>query len=567
MRSRASAAGTSCCATPGTRWASRRPPTGAIEGPDGIGPVEHVDVQMATIVRDLLSIGTTYLGDADVPLPRGETWSEPAISGGGYGQAQLTHAIGLVLRLVPSLRASAVAAFTASPGTAVELHDAIAVRFDSGAIGAIGGASMPLGAFGDQHQLSIRITGQRGQVLLDMAAPRVARSTADTHLEVELSEEDVRWSFDRVTDRMVDLAIGATTENPSPGRPRRPGRRDPRRDVPQRGVGPDRDDQPGLIPTGGVVTSGRTGTDPPARTVATGTSRCRASRPVPAESTSSNRPSSSARTVTSAAAPTARLPRPAPAGPSAAAGAVVAMATTSSIDSPRSRNLDSVVARSWTGRRDVEPVEVGADRVRPEAVGQRGLRGPPGEAPGAVADVEADAAGACLAGGGHDPPAVGEDPARIPAGVGMGDDVVRAQAVERLLDVERRAADVDHDRQARRPAGLERPVQARQPVRAGEHLRHAHLEPHDDVGVGPRHGRGPLRIGEAQVVQLAEERVDLAGRADVEVGEDPAPTGSTTWRRKPGNVLAPDEPASTTVVTPRPRQVGSASTDRSATPV
>ena len=75
---------------------------------------------------------------------------------------------------------------------------------------------MPLGAFGDQHQLSIRITGQRGQVLLDMAAPRVARSTAGTHLEVELSEEDVRWSFDRVTDRMVDLALGATTENPSP---------------------------------------------------------------------------------------------------------------------------------------------------------------------------------------------------------------------------------------------------------------------------------------------------------------------------------------------------------------
>jgi predicted dehydrogenase len=188
----------------------------AIEGADGIGPVEHVDIQMATVVRDLLSIGTTYLGDADVPLPRLETWSEPSISGGGYGQAQLTHAIGLVLRLVPSLRASAVGAFTASPGTAVELHDAIAVRFESGAIGAIGGAAMPQGAFGDRHQLSIRITGQRGQVLLEMHTPRVAFSTADTHVEVELSDEDVRWSFDRVTDRMVDLALGATTENPSP---------------------------------------------------------------------------------------------------------------------------------------------------------------------------------------------------------------------------------------------------------------------------------------------------------------------------------------------------------------
>jgi predicted dehydrogenase len=187
-----------------------------ITGPDGIGPIEHVDVQMATIVRDLLSAGTTYLGDADVTLPKFETWSDPLVSGGGYGQGQLTHAIGLVLRLVPELRASDVAAFTAAPGTTVELHDAIAVRFEGGAIGSIGGASMPLGAFGNQHQLSIRVTGQRGQVLLDMAAPRVARSRAGDHIEADLSDEDVRWSFDRVTDRVVDLALGTTTENPSP---------------------------------------------------------------------------------------------------------------------------------------------------------------------------------------------------------------------------------------------------------------------------------------------------------------------------------------------------------------
>ena len=26
----------------------------------------------------------------------------------------------------------------------------------------------------------------------------------------------MRWSFDRVTDRMVDLVLGRTTDNPSP---------------------------------------------------------------------------------------------------------------------------------------------------------------------------------------------------------------------------------------------------------------------------------------------------------------------------------------------------------------
>jgi predicted dehydrogenase len=187
-----------------------------IHGPDGIGEVEHVAVEMATIVRDLLTSGTTYLGDADVPLPRGETWSDPALSGGGYGQGQLTHALGLVMYLLPDLRASAVAAFTNSRGARVELHDALAVRFDSGAIASIGGASLPLGTFGNAHQLTIRVTGRRGQVVLDMAAPRVTRSMGGDDLTAALDAEDVRWSFDRVTGRIVDLVLGRTTENPSP---------------------------------------------------------------------------------------------------------------------------------------------------------------------------------------------------------------------------------------------------------------------------------------------------------------------------------------------------------------
>lgn len=184
-------------------------------GPDGIGDVEHVAVEMATIVRDLLTAGTTYLGDADVPPPQGDTWHDPAVSGGGYGQGQLTHALGLLAHLVP-FRATQVAAFTHGPGARVELHDALVVRFDSGAIASIGGASLPVGTFANRHQLTVRVTGARGQVVLDMAQPRVARATADGTLEVALSEEDVRWSFDRVTDRIVDLALGRAAENPSP---------------------------------------------------------------------------------------------------------------------------------------------------------------------------------------------------------------------------------------------------------------------------------------------------------------------------------------------------------------
>jgi len=188
-----------------------------IGGPDGIGDVEHVSVEMSTVVRDLLTAGATYLGDAPVPPPRLDTWADPALSGGGYGQGQLTHALGLVMHLLPD-RAAAVAALTNGPGATVELHDSLVVRMEGGGIASIGGASLPQGTFGNRHQLAIRITGSRGQVLLEMDPPRVARSTGGTGPDVvaTLSDEDIRWSFDRVTDRIVDLALGRTTENPSP---------------------------------------------------------------------------------------------------------------------------------------------------------------------------------------------------------------------------------------------------------------------------------------------------------------------------------------------------------------
>jgi predicted dehydrogenase len=188
-----------------------------IHGADGIGPVEAVSVEMSTIVRGLLTVGTTYLGDADVPLPQLPTWSDPAISGGGYGQAQLTHALGLVLRLVPHLQPQRIAAFTSGPGATVELHDALIVRFEDGVIASIGGASLPPDTFGNEHQVTIRITGRDGQVMLDMAPRRVVRSKGTELVTADMTDDDVRWSFDRVTDRLVDLVLGRTTDNPSPG--------------------------------------------------------------------------------------------------------------------------------------------------------------------------------------------------------------------------------------------------------------------------------------------------------------------------------------------------------------
>jgi len=184
----------------------------------GVGHVEHVALEMATVVRDLLSQGTTYLGTTDLP-PQMATWADPAVSGGGYGQGQLTHGIGLMFRIVEGLRAQDVGAFTAAPpGATVELHDAILVRFDDGAIGTIGGASTPPGTFDNNHQLTLRVTGERGMLAFDLGSGTVRRSRGnEDDVTLEVTPEDARWSFDRVIDRFVDLAAGRTTENRSPG--------------------------------------------------------------------------------------------------------------------------------------------------------------------------------------------------------------------------------------------------------------------------------------------------------------------------------------------------------------
>jgi predicted dehydrogenase len=188
-----------------------------LQGDGGVGRIEHVSVVMSTVVRDLLLTGLPYVDNPIDSPPRAETWGDPSISGGGYGQGQLTHGIGLLFRLLPA-RAREVMAFTSAPeGAAVELHDAITLRMDDGTVGTISGAAIPWGTYGNTHQLQIRVTGQRGQVLLDLDRPLVRRSRgADDDVTVELTEDDTAYSFGKLVDRFVDLAAGRSSEIRSP---------------------------------------------------------------------------------------------------------------------------------------------------------------------------------------------------------------------------------------------------------------------------------------------------------------------------------------------------------------
>ena len=106
--------------------------------------------------------------------------------GGGYAQAQLSHALGAALWLT-GLRGSEVFALTGSPlGAPVELHDAIAIRYDNGAIGTIAGASSHSDINAPENELDIRVIGSHGQFSVDIARGRTWIGTVDGDWTLDL---------------------------------------------------------------------------------------------------------------------------------------------------------------------------------------------------------------------------------------------------------------------------------------------------------------------------------------------------------------------------------------------
>ena len=99
-------------------------------------------------------------------------------------------------------------------------------------------------------------------------------------------------------------------------------------------------------------------------------------------------------------------------------------------------------------------------------------------------------------------------------------DVPRPQQPQDLLDGDRRVADVRHHRQAGRSPRLHRPGERHAPVRARERSVNRTLNPTMRSGCSRATAGRPLRVQVAQVVQLAQERVDLAHRGDVQERQD-----------------------------------------------
>jgi predicted dehydrogenase len=181
-----------------------------------IGPIEHVSCLYASSVREL------YRGNPEpyrdlwgypVNAPGTATYSDPALSGGGQGQTQITHAAALLLWLT-GLRPCGVSAFSANFELPVDLADGAAIRFDGGAVGVLSstGAVLP----GHDEIARFEIFGRDGHVLFD-----VNRGTASVHvagmtktlLELPLEQRNPEHAPAR---NLIDVVLGRAA-NGSPG--------------------------------------------------------------------------------------------------------------------------------------------------------------------------------------------------------------------------------------------------------------------------------------------------------------------------------------------------------------
>ena len=185
--------------------------------PGALGDIEHVSMHMDSFTRELLSGSGGYAMAAAGYPPRSETWTQAEVSGGGYGQAQLTHLLGLGLWLT-GLRGEAVfALMKAAPGASVELHDAFTVRFRNGAIGTVSGASGHRGAAGHRQAVAIRVVGSRGMLHVDLRENLLWRYERNGR-EVRVSLPPDAGSYDcrGPVDAVVAAALRRSVPNRSP---------------------------------------------------------------------------------------------------------------------------------------------------------------------------------------------------------------------------------------------------------------------------------------------------------------------------------------------------------------
>lgn len=183
----------------------------------GIGQIEAVSIVMASQTRELLSNTGAYPEADKDTVPEQRTWTDPSLSGGGYGQAQLSHAFGMSLWLLDQRVQGAFALMKSVMDAPVDMHDAISLRYRDDSIGTVFGASNHVGAANNRHQLVIAAYGDEGQYRCDVERDQVWLYRPDgTEVDVELPPDAGHYDCIGPVDTIVELTRGNDVPNDAP---------------------------------------------------------------------------------------------------------------------------------------------------------------------------------------------------------------------------------------------------------------------------------------------------------------------------------------------------------------
>ena len=183
---------------------------------ESLGAIEHVALHMASATHDLLSgISNDSSGRVDRPA-LSSTWTNPALAGGGYGNAQLSHALGVLFGLVNESAVDLSAVVRPGPIDGIELSVAIAGRLESGATVSISGTSIRRSRIPRRQQLDLRVYGSQGQLDIDFVHDRVAFINADgVESTMSLSKDSGAYRGTAPANAFIDLITGASRTNTS----------------------------------------------------------------------------------------------------------------------------------------------------------------------------------------------------------------------------------------------------------------------------------------------------------------------------------------------------------------
>jgi predicted dehydrogenase len=154
-----------------------------------------------------------YGGGDSFDGPLKTTYSEPRLAGGGQGQTQLTHSIALLL-FMTGLEPERVAAFMDRQSIAIDVVDALSIRFRGGALGVIGstGAVTPVT---HTDTLEYIIHGSAGHLHFDVMDGSLRLYSTDGPLEEPVLPAADRYPMASPARNLIELAQGWGT-NGSP---------------------------------------------------------------------------------------------------------------------------------------------------------------------------------------------------------------------------------------------------------------------------------------------------------------------------------------------------------------